>query len=86
MKLKGINFKNCQLHEVDFTETDLTQASFQESDLTNTLFDHSNLENADFRLASNYTIDPDNNKIKKAKFLISGIPGLLVKYGIEISV
>jgi uncharacterized protein YjbI with pentapeptide repeats len=85
MKLKGIKFSNCQLHEVDFSETDLAQASFQASDLTNALFDRSNLENADFRSASNYIIDPDKNKIKKAKFSISGIPGLLLKYGIQIS-
>ena len=85
MKLKGIKFSNCQLHEVDFSETDLAQASFQASDLTNALFDRSNLENADFRSASNYIIDPDKNKIKKAKFSISGIPGLLFKYGIQIS-
>jgi uncharacterized protein YjbI with pentapeptide repeats len=85
MKLKGIQFNNCQLHEVDFTETDLTQASFQASDLTNALFDRTNLENADFRSANNYIIDPDKNKIKKAKFSISGLPGLLFKYGIQIS-
>jgi hypothetical protein len=29
-------------------------------------------------------IDPENNKVKKAKFALTGIAGLLEKYGIEI--
>jgi len=29
-------------------------------------------------------IDPEVNRIKKAKFSVSGVPGLLNKYDIEI--
>ena len=32
----------------------------------------------------NFGIDPELNQLKKAKFSIVGIPGLLNKYGIEI--
>jgi hypothetical protein len=32
----------------------------------------------------NYSIDPDLNKIKKARFSTQGIAGLLDKYDIEI--
>jgi uncharacterized protein YjbI with pentapeptide repeats len=70
---------------VDFTETDLSNASFLESDLKNALFEQTNLENADLRSASQFIIDPDKNKIKKAKFSLTGLPGLLNKYGIQIS-
>ena len=47
-------------------------------------FENSILEKADLRTSRNYLIDPELNKIKKAKFSIHGIAGLLAKYDIEI--
>jgi hypothetical protein len=38
----------------------------------------------DFSTAYNYTIDPEFNPMKKAKFSTQGIPGLLQKYDIKI--
>jgi len=69
---------------VDFAETDLSMAIFKNSDLLNTSFMRTNLEKADFRSAFNYSIDPELNKIKKAKFSSDGLSGLLTKYHIEI--
>ncbi len=77
-------FKHTRLVEVDFTGCDLTEAVFDDCDLSGATFDHSILEKADFRKATDYTIDPATNKIKKAKFSLSGLPGLLRKYDIEI--
>jgi fluoroquinolone resistance protein len=48
------------------------------------VFDRTNLEKADFRSAGNYSIDPTTNKIKKARFSLDGVAGLLDKYDIEI--
>ncbi len=84
MKLKRTVFRNCQLQEVDFVETDLTGAAFDECSLARATFDRTVLEQADFRKAYDYAIDPDNNRIKKARFSIRGVPGLLEKYGIVI--
>ena len=42
------------------------------------------LEKADFSTAYNYVIDPELNTIRKAKFSIAGITGLLHKYDIDI--
>ena len=42
------------------------------------------LEKADFRTAFNYSIDPENNRMKKAKFSPPEVVGLLNKYDIEI--
>ncbi|GAB3419358.1 pentapeptide repeat-containing protein [Niabella aquatica] len=84
LKLKGILFKDCTMHEVDFAECDLTHAFFDNCDLKGTLFDSTLLEKADFSTAYNYTIDPENNKIKKAKFSTDGLTGLLGKYDIVI--
>jgi hypothetical protein len=42
------------------------------------------LEKVDFRTAVNYAFDPNSNKIKKAKFSLMGLAGLLSKYDIDI--
>jgi uncharacterized protein YjbI with pentapeptide repeats len=83
-KLKKIKFKNCRLDEVDFTLADLTEAAFIECDLRNASFDNTILEKADFRTAYNYIINPEQNKIRKAKFAAAGISGLLQQYDIQI--
>jgi uncharacterized protein YjbI with pentapeptide repeats len=83
-KIKKTIFSNTQLKEVDFTECDLTSSVFENCDLSDTTFDQTILEKVDFRTAFNYSIDPDINRIKKAKFSIQGISGLLNKYDIEI--
>lgn len=77
-------FKNCNLTEVDFSYAQLSKAIFDNCNLTQATFDSTNLEQSDFRTAIYYTIDPDNNKLRKAKFSISGVEGLLKKYQIII--
>jgi uncharacterized protein YjbI with pentapeptide repeats len=84
IKLKKTVFKNSQLHEVDFTECDLTSSFFDGCDLANAIFNNTILEKVDFRTSFNYSLDPEINKIKKAKFSLAGTVGLLVKYDIEI--
>lgn len=84
LRLKKTVFKNCSLHEVDFSEADLTQAAFDNCDLALATFEATILEKADFRHAFNYNIDPEKNKIKKAKFSLPAVTGLLNKYDIEI--
>ena len=83
-KIKKTVFKNSQLEESDFAETDLTSALFENCNLTLAAFDQTILEKADFRTSYNYSIDPEKNRIKKARFSISSISGLLNKYDIEI--
>jgi uncharacterized protein YjbI with pentapeptide repeats len=84
LKCKKTTFKNCTLHEVDFTESDLTSSVFDNCDFAGALFENTILEKADFTSSFNYSINPDINKIKKAKFSASGVLGLLGKYDIEI--
>ena len=84
-KIKKTTFKNVQLQETDFTECDLTNSVFDNCDLTGATFDGTIIEKSDFRTSYNYTIDPEMNRIKKAKFSIFGVSGLLSKYDIEIS-
>jgi len=84
LKLKGILFKDCILHEADFAECDLTGAFFDNCDLKGAIFDRTILEKADLSSAYNYIIDPEKNKIKKAKFSANGLAGLLGKYDIKV--
>ena len=86
LRLKKTSFKNSNLQNVDFTECDLTGAVFDNCDLTGAVFNNSILEKADFRTSFGYFFDPQVNKIKKAKFSLSGLPGLLEKYDIDIDV
>ena len=85
-RLKKTIFKNSNLQNVDFSECDLSSAVFDNCDLTGTVFKNTNLEKADFRTSFGYFFDPQNNKIKKAKFALSGLPGLLEKFDIDIDV
>jgi uncharacterized protein YjbI with pentapeptide repeats len=84
LKLKGSRFTHCNLQEVDFTETDLSLSNFTECDFNGTAFDRSILEGTDFRTSFNFVIDPENNRIKKAKFSRNTLAGLLKKYQIQI--
>ena len=83
-KLKNTRFKDTQLHEVDFTECDLTGAVLDNCDFAHATFDRTLLEKADLRTSFNYSIDPEKNRIRKARFSLSGVPGLLYKYDIDI--
>jgi uncharacterized protein YjbI with pentapeptide repeats len=84
LKIRNTVFKNCTLIETDFTETDLTGASFNGSNLDRTIFDETILDKVNFCEAHNFTIDPERNSLKKAKFSKDGLLGLLHKYDIDI--
>jgi fluoroquinolone resistance protein len=84
LKVKKTQFKDCKLQEVEFITADFTSSIFSNCDLTHARFENTILERADFRSAYNFSIDPELNKITKAKFSQSGIAGLLDKYNLEI--
>ena len=83
-KIRNTIFLSSQLVEVDFTETDLTGSVFSDCELTRTIFNNTIIENADLRTSFNFSIDPESNRIKKARFSFPGVAGLLDKYDIEI--
>ncbi len=56
------------MKEVTFSEVDLSEAIFENCDLLDTSFVKTNLEKADFRTATRYAFDPEQNNIKLAKF------------------
>jgi len=72
------------LQEVDFAESDLSEALFDNCDLSRATFDQTNLEKADFSTAYGFMIDPELNRVKKAKFSITGLNGLLERHQIVV--
>lgn len=82
--LRNTNFNHTSLLEVDLAKANISGSVFDECDLQDALFDRTNCEKADFRYALNFRIDPENNRIAKAKFSTFGLAGLLCKYDIEI--
>lgn len=84
VKLRKTVFKNCTLKEVEFSEADLAASEFLNCDLTSSRFSNTNLEKVDFRTAINFAIDPDGNKLNKAKFSALNLSGLLYKYNLDI--
>jgi uncharacterized protein YjbI with pentapeptide repeats len=84
VKLKDFNFSHCILQEADFTEADCSGVVFDNCNLERALFENTNLEKADLRTAFHYSIDPGRNRIRKAKFSLEGVAGLLDQYDIII--
>ena len=83
--LKKTKFKNCTLQETDFSEADLLLSVFDNCDLSGSIFDRTNLEKVDFRTSYNFSIDPEKNQLKKAKFSRTELAGLLEKYNLDVS-
>lgn len=83
-KLKKMKFTQCSLREVDFSEADLSGSVFTECDLLGTVFSRTNLEKVDFRTSRNVLLDPEFNKVKKAKFTVHQLEFLLLKYNLDI--
>lgn len=83
-KNKKAIFTDCSMIETDLTEADLTDVKFVNCNLHRAFFSQTILKNADLRTSYNFTIDPDNNILKKARFSLNGLPGLLSKYDIKI--
>ena len=83
-KMPKTHFIDSSIKNVDFSECELTKAIFKNADLSNSVFNRTILKEADFLAASNYTIDPTINTIKKAKFSLQGAVGLLYKFDIVI--
>jgi fluoroquinolone resistance protein len=82
--LKKTIFRNSTLREVDFTGADLSSSVIDNCDLKLALFENTILEKADLRRSYNYSIDPTTNKIRRAKFSLASVPGLLDKFDIDI--
>jgi fluoroquinolone resistance protein len=84
LKLKSTQFSHSILDEADFSNCDLNSTVFDYCRLERTTFNQCILLKADFRTATGFDIDPENNRMKSAKFSKDNLSGLLVKYSLDI--
>ncbi|MEP6263055.1 MAG: pentapeptide repeat-containing protein [Gillisia sp.] len=84
LKIKGTRYINCKMRETDFTETNLSNSVFEHCDLNGAMFSNTILLKADLSTAENFSLDPEENIIKGARFSEGNIAGLLGRYKIII--
>jgi len=82
--LRRTEMTNCITKEADFSETNLSKSNCRYSDFSGARFANTNLEYADLSYASNYSIHPDGNKLKKTVFSTPDVLSLLDAYDIVI--
>jgi len=82
MQITDLKMMGCISTDVDFREADLAGVDFSGTDLSQSLLHQTNLEGADFRHAMKYTIQPEVNRLTKAKFSMPEAMSLL--YNMDI--
>lgn len=83
-KLNKSVFDNCKMHHVNLTLADLSKSKLIDCDLFEAHFSQTNIATVDFTSSHNFTINPENNQIKKAKFLMQDLEKLLYQYDIIV--
>ena len=76
LPINKTSFKDSSCKEADFTGADLSTAVFENCDLSRTQFEQTNLEKTDFSTAYNFSIDPNENRVKETIFSKENIKGL----------
>jgi fluoroquinolone resistance protein len=84
MDLRSSQIKKCLAQSVDFEEANLNKSECCQTDFLNSKFSGADLSFADFTGAINYSINPNNTKIKKAKFSLPEAVVLLDAWDIII--
>jgi len=69
---------------LSLSSSDFTNSLFDNCDFQEAIFENTILIKSDLRTSYNFVIDPDKNKIEKAKFSSTNVLGLLTKFDIEI--
>ena len=83
-KLKKALFVDCSMRETHFIKCDLSGTVFRHCNLELAKFEGVTLTQVDFSSSYNLAIDPEDNKVKRAKFSLHNLPGLLTKYDLVI--
>ena len=84
LELQELVIEACIAHDVDFRGADLRRANLKLTDFEKSQFVHTKLYAADFTEAYNYSIDPTQNDIRKAKFSLPDAIHLLDGFDIQI--
>jgi fluoroquinolone resistance protein len=83
---RDVRFADCKMLGMRFDQASAFGFSclFEGCTLDHSSFYQMKIKKADLRTAFNYSIDPERNRMKKAKLALAGVRGLLGKYDIVI--
>jgi len=84
LKVPETKIIKCEAKEIDFIETDMNSGNFTDTDFENSVFFKTNLTKADFRGATNYSVDINTCNLKEAKFSLPEALSLLSNLDIII--
>jgi uncharacterized protein YjbI with pentapeptide repeats len=84
MELTGLNMIESSAREADFIEANLTKMVFDGTDLYHSRFSRANLSFTNFSNAINYSIDPNQCKLKKTIFTMPEAMSLLSAFDVVI--
>jgi fluoroquinolone resistance protein len=77
LKLQKTVIRKCEVKDVDFIETDLKDSNLTGSNFENSVFFKTDLSGVNLTRATNYTIDVNNNTLKKTRFSLPEALSLL---------
>lgn len=83
-KLFKSSFLHSNLQGANFTQADLSKCTIQHCNFVESVFMHTDISGVDFTTNNHFLIDPNLNKVKKAKFASHALSGLLYLYDIII--
>jgi uncharacterized protein YjbI with pentapeptide repeats len=84
LSLQKMELVQCTAREVDFTRANLTRARLTETDFLGSRFADTNLSYADLSKATNYSIHPTLNRLKKTVFSLPEAVSLLSAFDIVL--
>jgi uncharacterized protein YjbI with pentapeptide repeats len=84
LDLRNTSFSNSRLQSAELHQCNLTKTNFSGCNLSHCVFENCDLSHAWFENATNYTINPQTNVLKKAKFSYPEVLSFLHPFDIEI--
>jgi uncharacterized protein YjbI with pentapeptide repeats len=82
--MPATRFVRCVLDDADFADADLSEAVFEHCSLAGAVFQNTQLVGADFSSATGFIIDPELNRIQRARFTLHGLLGVVAKYELVV--
>lgn len=83
LKLTGVSFERCRMHEVDFGHCDLRKARFVECDLRGANLRHTDLSRADLSTARGVRVQPEICTLDQTRLSLEAVAPLVADLGID---
>ena len=84
LNMKGLKFHGCSIVEATFSNAKVKNSIFHDCNLERTDFGGADITMCDFETSYNFTINPNDTKLRKARFSKDQLEGLVAHLGIII--